>query len=98
MDNLLFDVIYKNGQKTKIAEFKNNSDGFFIFEYIDNPPYEFPGFPRDQKRYQSDTLWEQISFRISNTTRKQYPNLNPVQILKFTHGILVTDHFEFLPR
>lgn len=98
MKNLHFDVIYKNGEATKVAEFKKTQDGVYIFEYVDNTTYEFPGFPKTQKIYQSDTLWEQISFRISNVVRKQYPDLAPEEILSYTHGRLVTDHFEFIPR
>lgn len=98
MENLYFDVIYRNGETRKIAEFKKTPDGIYVFEYVDNPIYEFPGFPNDQKRYQSNILWEQISFRISNITRKQYPNLLPEEVLKITHGKLVTDHFEFIPQ
>lgn len=98
MDYLNFDVIYSNGDKKKIAEFKKNSDGSYIFEYVNDPTYEFPGFPKDQKRYQSNTLWEQISFRISNVTRKQFPNMDLDEILGITHGKLITDHFEFVPR
>lgn len=98
MQNLYFDVIYKNGATTKVAEFKKTPEGIYIFEYVGNTLYEFPGFPKTQMKYQSNSLWEQISFRVPNAVRNQYPTSTLEEILSYTHGKLVTDHFEFIPR
>ena len=97
MNTLHYKVIYRNGDNipVKIADFYRESDGTFIFEYKDQPKYEFPGFDVSEKEYKSDYLWEQISFRVPNSIRNQFPNLPTEELLKETGGKLVTDHFEF---
>ena len=95
---LHYEVIYRNGDRNavKIADFFRTESGKFIFEYCENPKHEFPGFSSAQKKYESDSLWEQISFRIPNDIRKQYPDRPAEALLKETDGRLITDHFEFL--
>ena len=97
MTSLHYKVIYRNGDKVpvEIADFYRTSDGLFLFEYYDEPKYEFSGFDKSQKKYESDHLWEQVSFRVPNNIRAQYPHTPPEEILKETGGKLVTDHFEF---
>lgn len=97
MNTLHYKVIYRNGDKTpvEIADFYRESSGGFVFEYKDQPRYEFPGFNASTKNYNSDYLWEQISFRVPNNIRNQFPNVPPEELLKETGGKLVTDHFEF---
>ena len=99
MNPLHYTIIYRNGDRiaVEIADFHRTSDGHFIFEYKDQQKYEFPGFDILQKHFESDHLWEQISFRVPNTIRNQYPNIPPEELLRFTGGKLVTDHFEFKP-
>lgn len=96
MKTLNYKIIYRNGSVSDIATFLRVDSGKFIFEYVANPKYEFPGFPVSQKKYESDTLWEQISFRVPNILRKEHPNTPPEELLKLTSGKLVTDHFEFI--
>jgi hypothetical protein len=96
MKPIRYKVIYRNGDKTPIAEFKRNEDGKFVFEYLDNPKYEFPGFDLDTKKYTSETLWEQIAFRIPNIERDEHPGIPLEELLQYTNGKLVTDHFEFV--
>ena len=95
MNLLRYQVVYKNGDKTRIAEFQRNVEGKFIFEYLDNPKYEFPGFDINTKRHTSDTLWEQIAFRVPNEIRYDHPGTPLEELLGLTNGQLVTDHFEF---
>ncbi len=97
MEILHYKVIYRNGDRIPvlIADFYRNHDGSFVFEYCDQPKYEFPGFDFTKKRHVSDHLWEQISFRVPNNTRNQFPDVAPEELLKYTEGKLVTDHFEF---
>ncbi len=97
MNILHYKVIYRNGNKipVEIADFYRKNDGNFLFQYKDQPDYEFPGFDKLEKKYESDHLWEQISFRVSNNIRNQFPNIPPEELLKETGGKLVTDHFEF---
>lgn len=97
MNSLHYKVIYRNGDRIRveIADFCRTSDGKFVFEYIENPKYEFPGFDMSKRRYENDHLWEQITFRIPNNVRNQQPNTPPEELLKETEGKLVTDHFEF---
>lgn len=93
---LHFKVIYRNGGPAEIADFYRNQDGKFIFNYRENPQYEFPGFALSERHFESETLWEQISIRIPNTVRSQYPGTSMEELLKVTQGKLVTDHFEFI--
>ena len=97
MNALHYKVIYRNGDKipVEIADFYRKDDGNFVFEYKEQPKYEFPGFNLSQKKYESDNIWEQISFRVPNNIRNQFPNISPEELLKETDGRLVTDHFEF---
>lgn len=95
MNRIRYQVIYKNGEKTAIAEFQRNAEGQFVFEYLDNPKYEFPGFDINTKKHTSDTLWEQIAFRVPNEIRYDNPNIPFEELLVHTNGQLVTDHFEF---
>lgn len=97
MTNLHYKVIYRNGDRVpvEIADFYRTNEGNFIFEYRENPRYEFPGFDSTKKKYLNDYLWEQISFRVPNNIRNQNPNIPPEELLKETEGKLVTDHFEF---
>ena len=97
MNTLRYKVIYRNGGKipAEIADFYRENSGDFVFEYRDKPKYEFPGFDLSTKRYNSDHLWEQISFRVPNNIRNQFPNVPLEELLKETGGKLVTDHFEF---
>ena len=97
MNALHYKVIYRNGDRVpvEIADFYRNADGIFVFEYVDNPKYEFPGFDIEKKKNEGDHLWEQISFRIPNNIRNQHPNTPPEELLSLTEGKLVTDHFEF---
>ncbi|MEK7617739.1 MAG: hypothetical protein AAB410_01200 [Patescibacteria group bacterium] len=90
-----YQIIYRNGEKTPVADFLRNSDGRFIFEYLDNPKYEFPGFDIHTKKNFSDTLWEQIGFRVPNVVREEHPNTPLEELLQYTSGKLITDHFEF---
>ena len=96
MNPINYQVIYKNGEKTLVALFGRNAEGRFYFNYVDNPKYEFPGFDIHSKRHMSDTLWEQIAFRVSNEIRYDHPKVPLEELLKNTNGQLVTDHFEFL--
>jgi len=95
MTQLRYQVIYKNGEKTPVAEFQRNSEGKFVFEYLANPKYEFPGFDINTQKYTSDTLWEQIAFRVPNEIRYDHPGVPLEELLSLTNGQLVTDHFEF---
>ena len=92
---LHFKVTYRNGAPTEIADFYRDQNGKFIFEYRDNPAYEFPGFVISEKRFESESLWEQISIRIPNLIRSQHPDKTLEELLILTGGKLVTDHFEF---
>ncbi len=92
---LHFKVIYRNGAPTEIADFYRDQSGKFIFDYRDNPAYEFPGFVTSEKRFESESLWEQISIRIPNLIRDQNPDKALEELLILTGGKLVTDHFEF---
>lgn len=95
MNPIRYQVIYKNGEKTPVAEFRRNTEGKFVFEYLDNPKYEFPGFDINTKKHTSDTLWEQIAFRVPNEIRYDNPITPLEELLSQTNGQLVTDHFEF---
>ena len=97
MNILHYKVIYRNGDKVpvEIADFYRKDSGGFVFEYVDNPKYEFPGFDKTTKRYESDQLWEQISFRVPNNIRGQFPNIPLEELLQKTGGKLATDNFEF---
>jgi hypothetical protein len=97
MTLLHYKVIYRNGDRipVEIADFYRTSEGNFVFEYVENPKYEFPGFDMSKRKYENDHLWEQITFRIPNNIRNQHPNVLPEELLKETEGKLVTDHFEF---
>lgn len=97
MNTLHHKVIYRNGDRVpvEIANFYRTADGAFVFEYVDNAKYEFPGFDIAKKRYESNQLWEQISFRVPNNIRNQNPNAPTEELLFLTEGKLVTDHFEF---
>jgi CRISPR/Cas system-associated protein Cas5 (RAMP superfamily) len=95
MKQIRYQVIYKNGQKTPIAEFQRDAQGKFVFEYLDNPKYEFPGFDVNVKKHTSDSLWEQIAFRVPNEIRYEHPGTPLEELLRETNGQLVTDHFEF---
>ena len=66
-----------------------------MFEYLDNPKYEFPSFDIKTKKHTSDTLWEQIGFRVPNVIRNEHPNTPLEELLQYTNGKLITDHFEF---
>ncbi len=97
--NLHYKVIYRNGDNKspiEIADFWRTNEGKFIFQYYKNPAYEFPGFGLEKKKYESDNLWEHISFRVPNNIRKQNPQKPPEELLVLTKGKLVTDHFEFI--
>lgn len=96
MNTIKYQVIYKNGEKTPVAKFQRNAEGKFVFEYLDSPKYEFPGFDKNIKRHISDTLWEQIAFRVPNEIRYEHPTISFEELLSQTNGQLVTDHFEFL--
>mgnify|MGYP001606843554 CR=1 FL=1 len=97
MSSLRYNVIYRNGNKVpvEIADFYRTDGGRFVFEYVENPEYEFPGFGASERKFESDHLWEQISFRVPNYVRNQFPNFPPEELLQKTGGKLVTDHFEF---
>lgn len=96
MKLIRYEVIYNNGEKTPVAEFQRDAAGKFKFEYLANFKYEFPGFNSDTKVHTSDTLWEQIAFRVPNLVRSENPNIPLEELLKSTKGKLVTDHFEFV--
>jgi len=95
MNPLHYIVFYRNGDKTPIADLYKTDDGKFIFEYVENPKYEFPGFDKSRRKYENDHLWEQITFRVPNNIRNQNPGVPVEELLKKTEGKLVTDHFEF---
>lgn len=95
MNPLRYQVIYKNREKTPVAEFQRNAEGKFVFEYLENPKYEFPGFDRNIAKHTSDVLWEQIAFRVPNEIRYDHPDIPLAELLSLTNGQLVTDHFEF---
>ena len=98
VEKLCYKVIYRNGDRVpvEIAELCRTEEGRFVFEYYNEPKYEFPGFDRNRKRYENNTLWGSIAFRVPNVVRNQYPNVTPEELLEKTEGRLVTDHFEFL--
>lgn len=79
----------------EIADFYRTDSGGFVFEYVDEPQYEFPGFDKSTKKYESDQLWEQISFRVPNNMRGQFPGKPLEELLQKTGGKLATDNFEF---
>ena len=97
MKPLHYKVIYRNGDRIPVdtADFRRSENGKFTFEYVDNPKHPFPGFDAVNKLYESDTLWEQISFRIPNNIRNQHLGTPVEELLTLTEGKLVTDHFEF---
>ena len=95
MNPIRYRVIYKNGERTPVAQFQRNAEGKFVFEYFEEPKYEFPGFDRNTKNHSSNTLWEQIAFRVPNEIRYEYPDTPLEELLRYTNGQLVTDHFEF---
>lgn len=97
MNTLHYKVIYRNGVKVpvEIADFYRKDSGSFVFEYVDEPKYEFPGFDNSTKKYESDQLWEQISFRVPNNIRGQFPGAPLEELLQKTGGRLATDNFEF---
>lgn len=96
MITLHYKVIYRNGDRipVEIANFYRIDDKF-VFEYVENPKYEFPGFNVSKKKYENDSLWEQITFRVPNNIRNQHPGEPIEELLKETEGKLITDHFEF---
>src|SRR3989344_1353843 len=98
MNSLKYQVVYRNGDRiaVPIAIFSRDNIGHFLFEYVENPRYEFPGFEILKKNFSSDILWEQIAFRVPNNIRNQKPGIPLEDLLVFTEGKLVTDHFEFL--
>ena len=77
MNTLHYKVIYRNGDKipVEIANFYRNNDGKFMFEYCNQPKYEFPGFDKSTKKYNSDHLWEQISFECQIIYGTSFPTL-----------------------
>ncbi len=89
--------MYRNGDRVAvdIADLYRTEEGRFVFEYVQNPKYEFPGFDQSRSRHENNYLWEQISFRVPNNVRNQYPSMPSEELLKETEGKLVTDHFEF---
>lgn len=96
---LHYKIIYRNGDNKapiEIADFWRTDEGQFIFKYRENPKYEFPGFKLKKSKYESDNLWEHISFRVSNVVRKQNPDRPLEELLALNNGKLVTDHFEFI--
>src|SRR3989338_5377166 len=97
MNTWHYKVIYRNGDRiaVEIADFYRTDNGEFVFEYVDNPKYEFTGFDKSKKRYESQQIWEQISFRVPNSVRNQFPNTPLEELLRKTGGKLVTDNFEF---
>lgn len=97
MNVLHYKVIYRNGDKipVEIADFYRTDSGGFVFEYVDEPKYEFPGFDKSTKKYESDQLWEQVSFRVPNNMRGQFPGVPFEELLQKTGGKLATDNFEF---
>ncbi len=97
MEALHYKILYRNGDRIgiEIADFYRTTEGKFVFEYVENPKYEFPGFDINTKKFESDHLWEQISFRVPNNIRNQNPNIPIEELLPQTEGKLVTDHFEF---
>ncbi|GEM_PF-2181337 len=97
MNTLHYKVIYRNGDKVpvEIADFYRSDSGSFVFEYVAEPKHEFPGFSKSEKKYESNQLWEQISFRIPNNIRGQFPNVPLEELLQKTGGKLATDNFEF---
>lgn len=97
MNALHYKVIYRNGDKVpvEIADFYRTDSGGFVFEYIDEPKYEFPGFDKSTKKYESDQLWEQVYFRVPNNIRGQFPGVPLEELLQKTGGKLATDNFEF---
>lgn len=96
MKPLHYIVIYRNGLKTPIADLYRTEEGTFVFEYVESPKYEFPGFDSSKRRYENENLWEQITFRIPNNIRNIYPGKPAEELLRETEGKLVTDHFEFI--
>ena len=95
MKPLHYKVFYQNGEKHHIADLRRTEDGLFLFEYVENPKYEFPGFEKTVRQYENDHLWEQITFSVPNNVRALHPGTPPEVLLKETNGKLVTDHFEF---
>jgi len=97
MSALNYKVIYRNGDRIPfhIANFSRTAEGSFVFEYVDNPKYSFPGFDPSKRKYENDTLWDQIAFRIPNNIRNQFPSTPSEDLIEKTEGKLVTDHFEF---
>ncbi|MBI2639015.1 hypothetical protein HYW83_05495 [Candidatus Peregrinibacteria bacterium] len=95
---IYYNVVYKNGTTTRVAEFIKEENGEFIFRYFPESKIEFPGFPLNKNEYRSAVLWEPIIFRIPNTLRNQYSDRSPEEILEITQGKLVTDHFEFVKQ
>ena len=53
MKTLHYKVTYRNGDRVavEIADFYRTDEGRFIFEYSDNPRYEFPGFDITKKKH-----------------------------------------------
>lgn len=94
---LHYKVIYRNGDRipVEIANFYRTEDGKFVFEYCENPRYEFPGFDISKKRHENETLWDQIAFRVPNNIRNEKGGTPQEELLELTEGKLVTDHFEF---
>ena len=78
-----------------IANLYREADGNFVFEYCENPKYDFPGFDSSVKRHVSEHLWDQISFRVPNSIRNQSPSTPLEDLLQQSEGKLATDHFEF---
>lgn len=97
MNSIHYKVVYRNGDRIpiEIADFYKTAENRFVFEYVENPKYEFPGFDVSTRRHESDHLWEQISFRVPNDVRNRNQGIPAEELLKETEGKLVTDHFEF---
>ena len=97
MKPLHYKIIHRNGKTLEIAHLYRNEEGKFVFEYNEIPPsHQFPGFDASTKKFESNTLWQQISFRIPDTIREKYPSVPSEELLAKTGGKLVTDHFEFI--
>jgi len=99
LSSLHYKIIYRNGDNktpVEIADFWRTDKGKFIFQYRENPKYAFPGFRLRENKYESDHLWEHISFRVPNVVRKQNQTKPLEELLSLNNGKLVTDHFEFI--
>lgn len=97
MQQLHYKVIHRNGRVLEIAHLYRLENGQFVFEYNETPASrQFPGFDPTVKRFESNSLWQQISFRVPDQIRLENPSVPIEELLAKTNGRLVTDHFEFL--